>query len=898
MKIKSVIAIVLLVGCAGYADTFDSWTGSVSDDWMVDGNWNGDTDMVPTGAVATARIWNSTNSTPSVPNNTVLHSNDVASLKNVWIGNSNDSNQSGDLTVQAGASLTTVDNVILENDSTLTSSGAISVGNVNGVIVRDNSIVTLKDGSTLNKISPQNSSSVTMEAGSSVTTINALAHSSHLNLNNSYTGNLTLNNDSTATINGTLDGELLLQSTQASTIGELGTVDGNVKVSAGDQLTVSGTITNGVFNVNQTGAAVIEATAKIYSDSADSWLYNTASVTWNVGEDGSVGTLWTTRNESSLGAYDGEWRYDGSTNLTVVLDGYDTATYGGALTVRLVSGIQSESTFADNVTFLLNGEEVTTFAYTENGTFTGVVPGSGETAPVAVSDSYDVLGGQVLTVAAAGVLENDIYTGSNTLYALLADTTTNGALNLSADGSFIYTPTNGFVGTDTFTYKAYTSASTSDVAQVTIDVADPAVPTYHDWGGASNDNWMVEANWSGDGIPTWVNATARIYDTVPDVSNNAVLYSGSTSSIGRVWIGDSIDTNKSGSLTIQSGASLTTDQQFILNNDSTLTSSGQITIGDVNGLQLFNTSSVTLNSGSTLNKMILKDNSSATLEAGSSVTELTSLNDSSQLTLNGTYTGNLTLYHTSSATINGTLDGDLLLQGTGMSTIGATGVVDGDVKVSTGDQLTVAGTITNGVFYVNQTGQAIIEPTAKIYSASSESWLYNDADVIWNVGADGSVGTLWTTNSTGIYTNGIWRYDGSTNLTVVLDAYDSATYGEELTVRLVSGIQSESTFANNVKFLRNGDEVSTFAYTGNGTFVGTVGASVIVDPPVLTSGINEAGNLVLGWNGSNGVSYAVQSSTNLVSGGWINIMTGLSGATIAVTNETTEPQEFFQVIVE
>lgn len=276
------------------------------------------------------------------------------------------------------------------------------------------------------------------------------------------------------------------------------------------------------------------------------------------------------------------------------------------------------------------------------------------------------------------------------------------------------------------------------------------------------------------------------------------------------------------------------------------------------------------------------------------------MNDSSQLNLNGTYTGNLTLYHTSSVTVNGLLDGELLLQGTAMSTIGVTGTVNGDVKVSDGDQLTVAGSIANGVFYVNQTGVAVIEPTAKIYSDSAESWLYNDADVTWNVGADGSVGMLWTTrseSSAGAY-DGEWRYDGSTNLTVVLDAYDVATHGEELTVRLVSNIQSESTFADNVTFLLNGAEVSTFAYTGNGTFVGTVEDSGTVVPPYLSSGITEDGDLVLGWSGTNGVTYAVQSSTNLVSGVWSNIVTGLSGATISVTNDTSKPQEYFQVVVE
>ena len=340
---------------------------------MTAGNWQND--IIPSGADATARIWNSTNSTPSVPNNTVLYTGDHASLKRVWIGRADAGFEtwSGHLTVQSGASVTTSGDMNMDNNSTLVSSGAISVGGVNGLLVRDSSSVTLKNGSTLNKLTLQNSSSGTLEAGSSVTTIASLSHSSQLTLNGSHTGSLTLNNDSSATINGTLDGDLILASTKMAYVGASGTVDGNVEVSGGDQITFAGALQNGRFSVNQTGKAIIESTADIVSASDNSWLYNDADVTWNVGEDGSVGTLWTTRLESSAGANDGEWRYDGSDNLTVVLDDYDAGTYGTNLTLRLVSNIQSESTFADNVTFTLNGDAVDTFSYDANGTFNGSV---------------------------------------------------------------------------------------------------------------------------------------------------------------------------------------------------------------------------------------------------------------------------------------------------------------------------------------------------------------------------------------------------------------------------------------------------------------------------------------------------------------------------------------------
>ena len=73
-------------------------------------------------------------------------------LKRVWVGNSNDPNESGVLTVESGASLTTSGDFNLENNSTVTSSGAILVNTGNGMILRDNSNLTLLDGATLNKL--------------------------------------------------------------------------------------------------------------------------------------------------------------------------------------------------------------------------------------------------------------------------------------------------------------------------------------------------------------------------------------------------------------------------------------------------------------------------------------------------------------------------------------------------------------------------------------------------------------------------------------------------------------------------------------------------------------------------------------------------------------------------
>ena len=293
-------------------------------------------------------------------------------MTRVWVGNSNDVNESGVLTVESGATLTTSGDFVVENNSTLTSSGAISVGNGNGIIVRDSGNVTLNSGATLNKITLGENATATLEAGSTVTTIQNLANSAQLTMNNTYSSNLTMNNTSSLTVNGTLNGIFGIGSTAMQYIGESGTVNGDIEVNSVDQITVAGNV-NGRFSVNQTGHAFIEATANILSNSNDSWIYNTAALTWNVGADGSIGTLKTSRLEQNAGQFDGEWRYDTSAvDMVVDLTAYEAD--GSSISLQLVSGIQNESAFASNVTFLRNGVDVTSdFSYDGTGTFSGVV---------------------------------------------------------------------------------------------------------------------------------------------------------------------------------------------------------------------------------------------------------------------------------------------------------------------------------------------------------------------------------------------------------------------------------------------------------------------------------------------------------------------------------------------
>src|SRR5207244_2006613 len=108
-------------------------------------------------------------------------------------------------------------------------------------------------------------------------------------------------------------------------------------------------------------------------------------------------------------------------------------------------------------------------------------------APVAVNDSYVVNEDTVLTVAAQGVLTNDIDVDGGQLSAIVASTTAHGTVTLNANGSFTYSANTNYHGPDSFTYRATDGVATSAVATVSITVLpvnDPPV--------ANNDSYSTD----------------------------------------------------------------------------------------------------------------------------------------------------------------------------------------------------------------------------------------------------------------------------------------------------------------------------------------------------------------------------------------------------------------------
>jgi len=112
--------------------------------------------------------------------------------------------------------------------------------------------------------------------------------------------------------------------------------------------------------------------------------------------------------------------------------------------------------------------------------------------PVASNDSFVVSANDSWAVDAPGVLANDNDLDGNALSAALIDSTTHGTLSLNSDGSFFYTPNIGFIGTDTFTYVANDGQSNSNLAMVTISVAETnVIPVAQNDGYETNEGSLL-----------------------------------------------------------------------------------------------------------------------------------------------------------------------------------------------------------------------------------------------------------------------------------------------------------------------------------------------------------------------------------------------------------------------
>jgi len=142
-------------------------------------------------------------------------------------------------------------------------------------------------------------------------------------------------------------------------------------------------------------------------------------------------------------------------------------------------------------------------------------------APTANNDSYSTHHDTTLNVPAPGVLSNDTDPENNVLSAIGVTGPAHGSLTLNTNGSFVYTPTGGYIGADSFTYKANDGLLDSNVATVNINVQ----------GDAQNFYAISEVTTYGTRTGSFANTTAsdNSYESLKEV------VSGKTSVLEHTW---------------------------------------------------------------------------------------------------------------------------------------------------------------------------------------------------------------------------------------------------------------------------------------------------------------------------------------------------------------------------
>jgi hypothetical protein len=163
----------------------------------------------------------------------------------------------------------------------------------------------------------------------------------------------------------------------------------------------------------------------------------------------------------------------------------DNSNGGGAMTAAVVTNVSSgvlalaadgSFTYTPNTGF--SGADAFTYRATNgsgpsNVATTTITVGSPGSPPTAVNDAYSAAFNTALLVPTPGVLGNDNTNGGGAMQTLLVANPTNGVLALELTGGFVYTPNAGFVGVDTFVYRAVNTSGQSANATVTVTVNEP-----------------------------------------------------------------------------------------------------------------------------------------------------------------------------------------------------------------------------------------------------------------------------------------------------------------------------------------------------------------------------------------------------------------------------------------
>jgi len=138
--------------------------------------------------------------------------------------------------------------------------------------------------------------------------------------------------------------------------------------------------------------------------------------------------------------------------------------YGGILLYECPWTVMGGPTSIGAIDLYANGSST---VYYDNLSLVEIVT---NLPPVALDDAYTTGEDTPLNVAEPGVLGNDSDANGDPLTAVLVTSSSDGVLELNADGSFSYEPNLNFNGVDSFTYVANDGVADSNVITATITV--------------------------------------------------------------------------------------------------------------------------------------------------------------------------------------------------------------------------------------------------------------------------------------------------------------------------------------------------------------------------------------------------------------------------------------------
>jgi len=214
-------------------------------------------------------------------------------------------------------------------------------------------------------------------------------------------------------------------------------------------------------------------------------------------------------------------------------------TFTGDINPGVVDVVFVVHTFQDDAG---NWNAAATYAFT-------VLP----SPPSATAQGFAATAGATLTVAAPGVLANATDPQGYALTANLVTKPAHGTLSLNGNGSFTYIPNPGYIGTDSFVYRAGDGSVTSSPITDWIYVA----PSTMAWTGTSGGDW-TSAQWSNVDGP------------YPDSNTNAVVQMPYVVEVTSAQAAYSLEISDGAEVAVAAGASLTVTSGTSVTSNGTL----------------------------------------------------------------------------------------------------------------------------------------------------------------------------------------------------------------------------------------------------------------------------------------------------------------------------------------